>query len=96
MRNKIFEGIVGILLLELGGPLILKLMLEIIMDVDDSALRTLTTSLQTLWLKDVSGESVCTVVSYLKEALMLLKNCSELTTDAMELLNDIMISADCD
>jgi len=66
------------------------------MDVDDSALRALTTSLQTLRLKDAPGENVCTVVSYLKRALMLLKNSSELPTDTMGLLNDIMISADCD
>jgi len=57
LRNKIMES---------RGPLILKLMLEIIMDVDNSDLRALTTSLQTLWFKDAPGENVCTAVSYLK------------------------------
>ena len=52
--------------------MVLKLMLDIIMDVDDSALHALTQSLQTLRLKDVPGENVCNAVSYLKGALLLL------------------------
>jgi len=96
LRNKILKGIVGISLMESSGPLVLKLMLEIIMDVDDSDLRALTTNLQTLRLKDAPGENICTAVSYLKGALMLLQNCSDLPTDTMGLLNNIIISADCD
>ena len=95
-RNKILEGTVGISPMESGGPLILKLMLDIIMDVDNSVLRVLTTSLQTLWLKNVPGENIYTAVGYLKGALMLLHNRSELPTDTMGLLNNIMISSDCD
>ena len=38
LRNKILEGLVGVDAMELGGPLVLKLMLDIIMDVDDSAI----------------------------------------------------------
>jgi len=95
LRNKILEGIVGILLMESGGPLILKLMIEIIMDVNNSALHTLTTSFQNFRLKDEPGENVYKAVSYLKGALMLLQNCSEHPTDTMGLLNDIMISVDC-
>ena len=63
---------VGTNTMEMGGPLVLKMMLDIIMDVDDSALRALTQSLQTLHLKDVPGENVFTAVSYLKGALLLL------------------------
>ena len=48
--------------MKIGGPLVLKLMLDIIMDIDDSALRALTQSLQTLRLKDIPGENVCTAV----------------------------------
>jgi len=96
LRKKIIEGIVGISPMDSGDPLILKLMLDIIMDVDNSALCAITTSLQTLWLKDVPGENVCTAVSYLKGVLILLKNYSELPTDTTGLLNDIIISADCD
>ena len=64
------------------------------MDVDDSALRSLTEALQTLRMKDVAGENVGTVVSYLKGALLLLQNCSGLPTDTMELINNTMVSAD--
>ena len=39
LRKKILEGVVGVNTMEMGGPLVLKLMLDIIMDVDDSALR---------------------------------------------------------
>ena len=83
-------------MMQMGGPLVLKMMLDIIMDVDDSALRTLTQSLQTLRLKDVPGENVCTPVSYLKVALLLLQNCSGIPTNAMGLLHDTMGLADCD
>ena len=76
--------------------MVLKRMLDIIMDVDDSALRALTQSLQTLRLKDIPGENVCTAVSYLKGALMLLHNCTGLPTDTMGLLNDTMGLADCE
>jgi len=66
------------------------------MDVDYSALRALTQSLQTLRFKDVHGENVCTAVSYLKGTLLLLQNCSVLPTKTMVLLNDTMGSADYD
>lgn len=46
-------------------------------------------------MKDVAGENVETVVSYLKGVLLLLNNCFTIPTDVMELLNDVMVSADC-
>ena len=65
-------------------------MLEIIIDFDGSALRSLTQLLQNLRLKDV-----ITVVSYLKGVLMLLQKCGELSTDTIGLLNGIICSVDC-
>ena len=62
LRNKILVSLVGVDAMEMGGPLVLKFMLDIIMDVDESALRSLTQSLQTLCLKDVPGENVYTAV----------------------------------
>ena len=47
-------------------------------------------------MKDVAGENVGTVVSYLKGALLLLQNCGAIPTDIMGLLNDGMVSADCE
>ena len=44
-------------------------------------------------MKDIEGENVVTVVSYLKGALLFLKNCGDLPTDTHGLLNDIMCSA---
>jgi len=82
--------------MELGGLLVLKLMLDIIMDVDDSALRKLAQSLQTLRKKDIQGKNVCTAVSYLKGALLLFSNTTGLLIDTIGLLNDIMRSLDCD
>ena len=96
LQNKIKEGLVGIPHMETGGPLVLKLMLDIIMNVDDSSLHLLTQSIQTLCLKDIPGENVCTTVSYLKGVLMLLQNCLGLLTDMIGLLNNIMGSADCE
>ena len=45
LRNKVCEGLVGMSALELGGPLVLKKMLDIVMDVDDAALCLLAESL---------------------------------------------------
>ena len=42
LKDKIREGLVGVSPLEVGGPLVLKLMLDIVLDVDDSDLRSLT------------------------------------------------------
>jgi len=82
--------------MEMGGPLLLRRMLDIIIGVNNSALRALTQSLKTLRLKDVPGENVCTVVIYLKGALLILQNCSGLLTDTIGLLNNTMGSKDCD
>ena len=65
----------GVLPLEAGIPLVLKLMLDIVMNVDNSALRSLTQHLQTLCLKDTPGENVSIITSYLKGASHLRKNC---------------------
>ena len=63
MRNKILERLVGVDVLELGGPLTLKLMLDIIMDVNKSTLRALTQSLQNPYLRNVTSENACTALS---------------------------------
>ena len=73
----------------------LKKMLDIVMNVNDAALRSLTEGLQSMCMKDVPGENVGTVVSYLKGALLLLQNCGAIPTNTMGLLNDLMPSADC-
>ena len=46
-----------------------------VMDVEDSALCSLTEGLQNLRMKDITWENICTVVSYLKGSLFLLQNC---------------------
>lgn len=46
-------------------------------------------------MKDVAGENVGTVVSYLKGALLLLKNYGTIHTDIVGLLNDVVVLVDC-
>lgn len=74
----------------------LKVMLDIIIDVDDSTLRALTQRPQILQLKYVSGKNVYNAVCYLKSAMILLQNCSGLPTHTMGLLDNMMGSVDCD
>ena len=45
-------------------------------------------------MKDVPGENVAKVVSYLEGALLLLQNCAAIPMDIMGLLNNVMVSAD--
>ena len=95
LRDKIQKGLIDVCLVELGGPLVFKLMINIVLDIEDSALRSMTQSLQTMRLKNIPGENVATAANYLKGALMLLQNCDAVPTDTLGLLNDIMTSADC-
>ena len=44
-------------------------------------------------MKDIPGENVDTLVLYIKGSLLLLKNCTEIPTDIINLLNDIICSA---
>ena len=53
LRDKVREQQVGVSSLESGGPLTLKLMLNLVMDVDEAALRSLIQNLQLLRMKDV-------------------------------------------
>ena len=64
--NKELEQLIGVPPLKMGGPLVLKLILDFFMEVEDSALRHLVQSIQVLWMEDVPGGNVLTVVSYLK------------------------------
>ena len=70
-------------------------MIYIVLDVEDSALQSLTQSLQILILKDMPGENVATAVSHLKGSLMMLQNCDAIPTDTIFLLNNIKTSANC-
>jgi len=74
LRDKVRESLLGMNTLEMGGPIILKIMLDIIMDVDDSARQVLMEILQNIWIKDIKGENAGTIVSYLKGALLLPQN----------------------
>jgi len=74
LREKVREILVRMSTLKMGGPIILKIMLDVIMGVDDSALRALTESLQHVRMKDIKGENIGTIASYLKGALILLQN----------------------
>ena len=58
LRDKVREQLVGVSPLENGGPLVLKMMLDIVMNVDDAALRLLVQSIQSLRMKDIAGENV--------------------------------------
>ena len=48
------------------------MMLNIVLNVDDAALRSLVQSIQILQMKDITGGDIGTVVSHLKGAFMLL------------------------
>ena len=94
LRYKVRSGLVGVSPLEAGVPLILKLMINTVMNIEDSVLRSLTQNLQTICLKDIPGENAGAIASYLKGDLLLLENFSGLPTDTMGLLNGTMCSAE--
>jgi len=79
----------------MGGPLLLKSMLDIIMDVDDSSLQVLAEYSQTLRMKDIPGENVDTIVRYMKGNLLLLRNYGKLPTGVMVLVSNTFCLAAC-
>ena len=62
------------------------------MNVDDITLRSLNQNLQTLQMKDVPGENISTIASYLLGSLLLLEKLAGLPKDTMGLLNNMMCS----
>jgi len=72
-----------------------KKVLELIIDVDDIALKYLTKSLQSLRKKDVAKKNMGTVSSYVKRVLLFPKSFSATLTDVIGLLNDLMVLVDC-
>lgn len=71
--------------IECGGSLVLKHMFDLVMNVNDASLRLLTDGLQDLEVKYVPRKNIVTVVSYLKETLLLLQNCAAIPTEEMRL-----------
>ena len=94
IRNKVQEGLVYVSSIEIGRPLVLKLILKYVINIDNSTKNSLTQSLQTIRMKVVAGENVGTIISYLKGSIMLLQHFSEHPTNMIGLLNTIMCSAD--
>jgi len=94
LRGKMREGLTGISGLERGGHMVLKMMLEVVMDVEDGSLRSMTEMIKTVRMKDIPGENMGVIASYLKAVIFLLDNCNSLPTDVLELLNDVMTSDD--
>ena len=93
LRDKVREGLVDISALKMGGLLILKLILNVVMTVEGLALRLIDKSIQRLRMKDITGENVGTLVSYLKGVLLLIENCANMPIYMLGLLNDIMMLA---
>jgi len=58
--------LIGVYLTKSGERLVLKLMLEYVMNVENSTLHSLTQILQNLRIKDIVGENVGTIINYLK------------------------------
>ena len=94
LKSKVREGLTGVPSMEKGGPLAFKMMLEVVMDVEDSSLRSMTDRIKTVRMKDIPGENIGTIASYLKGVILLLDNCNSLPTDVLGLLNDVMTSAE--
>ena len=55
LRNKVRKQLVGISALESGRPIVLKLVLDSVMDIDKAAMWSLTQNLQLLQMKNVPG-----------------------------------------
>jgi hypothetical protein len=75
LSAKVQERLRDIPVDERGGPLVLKLALDFIIDVGEEGLHSLNESIRTLKLTDFPGENVSKAASFLRGTLMVLKNC---------------------
>ena len=92
--KNVRDWLVGMSIIELDGPLVIKLIPDIVIDVYNITLHLLTHNIENLKMKEISGEFAGTAVSYLKGPLMILQILGEIPTNTMGLMNTIMCLAD--
>lgn len=94
LKEKLREGLTGVPSMEKGVPLVFKMMFDVVMDIEDSSLWSMTDRIKTVRMKEIPGENIGTIVSYLKGVILILDNCNSLPTDVLGLIKNVMSSTD--
>lgn len=95
LRLKIVEACKDFDEAEKGGPTYFFLLMKYIVATSETALRGLTSALNKLRLKDFDGENVLNCVSFVKSAITLLKDNSQLPNDIETTIYEIFGSSSC-
>jgi hypothetical protein len=95
LTDRINGKLEDVPLIEQGGPLIFKILLELITSLTHQTAATLVTRMRILTMQDdlLPGENIDLVVSYLRGALNRLKICNHVPPDICSIINDVLITA---
>jgi hypothetical protein len=96
LRDKLVESTRDWHRAEVGGPTYLKLLLNLVLSTSQKSLRTLTDKLGRLQITDFPGENVTQAVSFLRSAILILRDNSSTPADLLNLVLRIFKKSTCD
>ena len=95
LRDKLIESTRGWSPLHKGGPTYLKLLMNLIVATSKKSLRSLLNKVSSLKLSDFDGEDVNKAVSFLRGAVLILKDNDALPSDFLTLVINIFKQTSC-
>jgi hypothetical protein len=96
LRDKLVESTRDWPKAEVGGPTYLKLLLNLVLSTSQKSLRTLTDKLGCLRINDFPGENVTQAVSFLRGAILILRDNSSTPADLLTLVLRIFKPCSCE
>lgn len=96
LRDKLIESTRGWSAAHKGGPTYLKLLMGLIVATSEKSLRSLLDKVGTLKLSDFNGEDVNKAVSFLRGAILILRDNDALPNDFGTLILKIFKQTSCD
>jgi hypothetical protein len=81
LQSKILDKLRATPAVSRGGPLALKLALDVILDLTPDNLHAMSEAIRTLKLADFPGEHIGKAIAYLRGTILILRNCKSLMDD---------------
>jgi hypothetical protein len=96
LRDKLVESTRDWPRADVGGPVYLKLLLSLVLSTSEKSLRTLMDKLGKLRITDFPGENVTQAVSFLRGAILILRDNSSTPADLLTLVLRIFKASTCE
>ena len=95
LRDKILEEVQDFNTAEKGGPVYFKVMMDLVIATSDTAMRSVVNRVNDLKLSDFDGENVLLFGSYIRGAILLLKNHKAVPHDMTQLIYKGLKASSC-